>query len=380
MNSEEYLAKRYEIKAPEKGDSLQLYKFIVTSDMYDLDGNIEKTIKLILNYDKQSLLQIPDKISKVINKFEKKSENVCVLNDYLKVKYEKGHTNLYVNDQLFRKCKYLLLNIPEDNIEQYDNIKSIDDAEEQLSHELHANSGRRIKLGIDSKQEFIAHCSNLHAWVENDYNTQVLHRTMSFPILKKLVNAGDPKAKRVYKEEIAYRLEANEMNVITYLIDNGYLQDLTIEELEIILENMKPGIAKIFLQEYIDTNYYASEKERKLPSIFDPKIMAFVIIKDEIYLTSYKRNNFRFKDYKNPFRLKLLDKYSRTLLDGSIVDFGITWNKQKVLFKKANIIKASEYFTDKDSILVEIPRSKAPLKLYMKSENLAIYIYPKLMY
>ena len=99
-----------------------------------------------------------------------------------------------------------------------------------------------------------------------------------------------------------------------------------------------------------------------------------------MYLTSYERNNFTFKDYKKPFRLNVLDKYSRTLYNGSLVDFGITWNRQKVLFKKANILKAYEYFTDKDTILVEIPRSKAPLKLYMESENLAIYIYPKLMF
>lgn len=378
MKAEEYLAKDYEIKAPKEGDSLQLYKFIVNSDSYDLDGKIEKSIKLILNLDKKLLLQIPDEIRKIINEFENKFENVCVLNDYLKVKYENGQTKLYINDQYFRKCKYLLLNIPEDDIDQYDDIKSIDDAEDQLSHELHGNSGKRIQYGIDSKQEFIAHCSNLQAWVENDYNTQILHRTMSFPILKELVNAGDPKAKRVYKEEIAYRLEANEMNVVIYLIENGYLTDLTNEELEIILENIKPGIAKIVLQEFVNVNYRSLD--RKLPSNFDSKIMAFVIIPDEVYLTSYKRNNFRFKDYKNPFRLKVLDKYSRTLYNDSLVDFGIIWNQQKVLYKKDNIFKALEYFTEKDSILVEIPRSKAPLKLYLKSENLAIYIYPKLMY
>ena len=372
MKTEQYLAKDYEIKAPKKGDSLQLYNFILNSFIYDLEGNIEKKIKLILSIDKKSLLQISDEIRTVINEFESRLENVYILNDHLKLKYENGRTNIYIDDHHFHHCKYLLLNIPEDEIEDFDDIKSIDDAGERLSHELHGKLS-----GIDPKQEFIAHCSNLQAWVENDYNTQILHRTLAFPILKKLVEVGDPKAKRVYKEEIAYRLEANEMNVVVYLIKRHYLKDLSNDELEIILENMKPGIAKIILQEYFDVNYHSSE--RKLPTNFDTQKMAFVIIEDEVYLTSYERNNFTFKDYKKPFRLKVLDKYSRILYD-SLIDFGITWNKQKVLFKKANIIKAYEYFTDKDSILVEIPRSKAPLKLHIESENLAIYIYPKLMF
>lgn len=378
MKTEDYLAKNYKIKAPKKGDSLQLYNFILSSFIYDLNGVIEKKIKLILSIDKKILLQINDEIRKVINEFENRLENVYVLNKYLKLKYENGKTSIYIDNDYFHQCTYLLLNIPEDDIEEFDDIKSIDDAEGKLSHELHGHSNRKKNYGIDPKQEFIAHCSNMQAWVENDYNTQILHRTLAFPILKKLVEVGDPKAKRVFKEEIAYRLEANEMNVVIYLIERGDLKALSNDELEIILDNMKPGIAKIILQEYFDVNYHSSE--RKFPTDFDTKKMAFVIIEDEVYLTSYERNNFTFKDYKKPFRLKILDKYSRTLYNGSLVDFGITWNRQKVLFKKANILKAYEYFTDKDPILVEIPRSKAPLKLYMESENLAIYIYPKLMF
>lgn len=378
MKTEDYLAKNYEIKAPKKGDSLQLYNFILSSFIYDLNGVIEKEIKLILSIDKKSLLQINDKIRKVINEFENRLENIHVLNDYITLKFESGRTGIYIDNEYFHQCTYLLLNIPEDDIEEFDDIKSIDDAEGKLSHELHGHSSGKEKYGIDPKQEFIAHCSNMQAWVENDYNTQILHRTLAFPILKRLVEVGDPKAKRVFKEEIAYRLEANEMNVVIYLIERGDLKDLSNDELEIILENMKPGIAKIILQEYFDVNYHSSE--RKFPTDFDTQKMAYVIIEDEVYLTSYERNNFTFKDYKKPFRLEVLDKYSRTLYNGSLVDFGITWNRQKVLFKKANILKAYEYFTDKDTILVEIPRSKAPLKLYMESENLAIYIYPKLMF
>jgi len=259
-------------------------------------------------------------------------------------------------------------------------VKSIDDAEHKLSHELHGfhNKDKKgKKYGIDPKQEFIAHCSNMQAWVENDYNTQILHRTLAFPLLKKLVEVGDPKAKRAYKEELAYRLEANELNVVVYLIHGNYLKELSDDELEIIIENMKPGISKIILQAYLDKNL--TSPRSKLPNHFDSKKMALVIEDDEIYLTSYERNNFTYKDYKKPFRLKFLDKYSRTLYN-TLIDFGIIWNKYKILFKKLNILKAVDYFTDKENIKVEIPRSKAPLKLYVEKENLAIFIYPKLMF
>ncbi|KKM76737.1 hypothetical protein LCGC14_1377180 [marine sediment metagenome] len=330
----------------------------------------EKKLKLSLNLEKEDLLKFITELNKCINDYENSFENVFKLNDYLKLKYEDGSTGIYVDDDYFRQCAYLLLNIPVNEIEDFDEVKSIDDAEHKLSHELHAfhnKEKKEKKYHIDPKQEFIAHCSNMEAWVENDYNTQLLHRTIAFPLLKKLVEVGDPKAKRAYKEELAYRLESNELNVAIFLIKNRYLKDLDNDELEIIIDNMKPGIVKIILQ------------EENLKINFDNKKRALIIVPDEVYLTSYKRNSFTYRNYKKPFNLKFLDKYSRTLYN-TLIDFGIIWNKYKILFKKLNILKAVDYFTDKENIKVEIPRSKAPLKLYVEKENLAIFIYPKLMF
>jgi hypothetical protein len=340
----------------------------------DLNGILEKKIKLSLNLDKKALLKLVKDINKTIIEHENSFEDVYVLNKYLKLKYEDGKTNIYINDKYFRMCTYLLLNIPQEDVRDYDDIVSIDDAEEVLSHKLHGVSNPKIKsqnFNINPKEEFIAHCSNLQAWVENDYNTQILHRTLAFPILKELVNAGDPKAKRAYKEELAYRLEANELGVGIFLIQNGYLSDLTDDELEIIVDGLKPGIGKVFLQEYA--------KERKIPYNFKVKRLALEIEPNAVFLTSYERNKFTYNDYKKAFNLKLLGKYSRTLYD-SLIDFGLTWNEQKVLFKKTSILKAIDYFSNKEAVKVEIPRGKGPLKLYVKEENLAIYIYPKLMY
>ncbi len=377
MKIEEYTANDYEIKAPKRGDTLQLYKFILKGNIRSLEGMIERKIKLDLNIEKSKLLKIINQIKKTIDDYENISENVYVLNEYVKLKYENRTTQIYVKGKRFLQCIRLVLNIRTDKFQDYDQINSIDEAADVNKNKTIWRN--RIVVGpgarpdptqnhdITPEQEFIGHCSNMEAWVENDYNTQLLHRSIAFPLLKKLVAAGDPKAKRAYKEELAYRLESNELNVAIFLIKNRYLKDLDHDELEIIIDNMKPGIVKIILQENI------------MSINFDDKKMALIVVPYEVYLTSYKRNNFTYRDYKKPFNLKFLFKYSRVVYD-SLVDFGITWNGQKVLFKKSNILKASKYFTDKDVVKVEIPRSKAPLKLSVESENLAIYIYPKLLF
>ncbi|MHA1334131.1 MAG: hypothetical protein ACTSPW_00100 [Promethearchaeota archaeon] len=88
------------------------------------------------------------------------------------------------------------------------------------------------------QQEFIAHCLNIKTWVENDYNTSVLHSNISFPLLQALYLQGDPKAKRVFKNEIIRRIEEGELSVILFLIKKGYIDYLTDEEFEnLFLEN-----------------------------------------------------------------------------------------------------------------------------------------------
>ena len=106
------------------------------------------------------------------------------INDLITLKLEYNRTNIYINNERFRQCKYLLINIPSDKTYEFDEIDSIDKAEEFLDHSL-----ERINIGshqIDPKTEFWAHCSNLQAWYENDYDTRLLHRNIAFPLLNKL--------------------------------------------------------------------------------------------------------------------------------------------------------------------------------------------------
>ena len=152
------------------------------------------------------------------------------INYYLSLKLEHGHTQIYVKNKCFNTCKYLLFDLNLNELESYDKIKSIDD----LVVKEQQNSIR-----IKPHQEFWGHCSNLQAWYENNYDTRLLHRNLAFPLLNALSKAGDPKAKRVFKEEIAERFLTGTPNVMEFLLREGYLNYLNKEEYQSLLHEIK---------------------------------------------------------------------------------------------------------------------------------------------
>ena len=157
------------------------------------------------------------------------------VNDYLELRLENAHTIIYVGGRLFNQCKYLLLNVPTKNINDYVKIESIDEAAEKLDRSM--EEGRSHGYYISPETEFWGHSSNLQVWFENNYDTRILHRNLSFPLLKALVKVGDPLAKKVFKDEIALRLESGYPSVVMHLVNQGYLRYLNKEELNSILDN-----------------------------------------------------------------------------------------------------------------------------------------------
>lgn len=136
-------------------------------------------------------------------------------------------TNIYVQGKKFRQCMFLLLEIPIKEINSFDEITSIDEASELLdrSEETEDASEEQEENGyqkIPPETEFWGHCSNLQAWYENGYDTRLIHRNLAFPLLRELTDAGDPLAKRVFREEIAQRLESGFLPVISYLLLEHY--------------------------------------------------------------------------------------------------------------------------------------------------------------
>lgn len=99
------------------------------------------------------------------------------------------------------------------------------------SLELESDTANDEFLWIDPLTEFWAHCSNMEVWAEHDYDSRLLHSNLSFPLLKKLTELGDPIAKKRFKEEIGTRYFSGVESVRTFLEEEGYLEHLNKDEM-----------------------------------------------------------------------------------------------------------------------------------------------------
>lgn len=163
------------------------------------------------------------------------------VNNYITLKYEEGKTNVYVNGVFFNQCVKLIIRIPKHELTRLNEIDSVDEAEETVTPYLQKQSNE-----IPPDVEFWGHCSNLQVWVEHDYDTRLLHRTLAFPLLKKLTELGDSRARIRFKEEIIYRYSRGNSSVIYYLQNEGYLNYLGREELKFL-----------FKESLLNENWYA---------------------------------------------------------------------------------------------------------------------------
>ena len=160
------------------------------------------------------------------------------INEFLSLKLERSKTQIYVNDNRFLQCRRLVLNISKKDIPIYDEINSIDEAADLYQKHLYQNiiiespftRFLHEEHDITPEQEFWGHCSNLQAWYENDYDTRLLHSNLAFYLLKELVDAGDPIARKVFKNEVAERFESGYQNTIISIFDSKLLDYFTLEE------------------------------------------------------------------------------------------------------------------------------------------------------
>ncbi|MFX1593791.1 MAG: tetratricopeptide repeat protein [Promethearchaeota archaeon] len=209
------------------------------------------------------------------------------INEFLTLKLEKKTTNIYVNGKVFTHCKFLLINIPLEKVKEFDKIESIDEAAEKLDHELEYQP--KTKVNISPETEFWGHCSNLQAWVEYHYNPRLLHSNLAFPLLKKLTDAGDLIARKVFKQEVQSRFESFNPSTQQSLIKKGYLKYFNKEE--------KEEIFKLILDEKtwlnLGYNYLNANKiEKALHSFLRARNINPINLKTLfIILQIYARNN-----------------------------------------------------------------------------------------
>ncbi len=160
---------------------------------------------------------------------------IFIINEYLTLKFENGDTNIYVNGKLFNQCMYLFLSIPKEDIDSFDSIDSIDEAAELLDTSM--EQGEYDHTNIPLEAIFWGHCSNIQAWAEYNYDSRLLHSNIAFPLLRRLTEAGDPIAKKVFAEEIAKRVESGYLPVIVFLMRGEYFKYLPPDFINYLLDD-----------------------------------------------------------------------------------------------------------------------------------------------
>ncbi|MHA1326027.1 MAG: hypothetical protein ACTSRH_01790 [Promethearchaeota archaeon] len=229
------------------------------------------------------------------------------INEYLELRLESGQTKLYVNGEYFLTCLKLVVKFP---INPRKDIDSIDDLSEFEEYYY-----------LSPEEEFKGHCSNLQVWAEYDYDPRLLHSNLSFPLLKKLAEIGDPKAKKVLSKEIKERFKKGENLSIFY--EEKYF--------DLMLQRDKEDLIKDIL---IKEN---SENKRK---------------DDKYYLQIYELlssfiNDKRIKsDYKLMFLKEIQDDIKKLMMDKTCCEkflaaivYPFLLDLASFFFKKRDIIK-----------------------------------------
>lgn len=256
-----------------------------------------------------------------------------IINKFLDLRLEYDRTNIYVNNELFLQCKYLLIEIPISEIKSFDEISSINEVIDKLDKSLEVSEDKDKR--ISPEIQFWGHCSNLQAWYENNYNNCLMHSNLAFPLLKRLTEVGDLNAKNVFKEEIAKRFEEGQLNVIQCLLYNGYLDYLNEDEKEYVLNQLSAKLFKIMVNELKGFMNFSPLNYLKINNI-----MELVIFIDLKYNKSFLLHTFEKlpKDVKEKFANVVILHLNYK----EFKDFKISYGKFYIFFHR--ILK---YFYDR---------------------------------
>lgn len=173
------------------------------------------------------------------------------VNEHITLKLEDDKTFIYVGGEKFKHCMQLVLQIPLQDMDEYAEINSIDEAA-RLYKTIHNNEIKEAHNGLERfsenqdhsitpEQEFWGHCSNIQAWAENNYDTRLIHSNLALALLQKLIEVGDSRAIVVMKEEIAKYfmgwLETGKEEIINKIMHYKFIRYLNKGEWDSLLRS-----------------------------------------------------------------------------------------------------------------------------------------------
>mgnify|MGYP006283710741 FL=1 len=309
------------------------------------------------------------------------------VNKYITLKLENYETMIYVKNRRFNICKYLLLHIPISKMRDYDTIDSIDEAAETLDSSLEYPSEGQIK--IMPFTEFWGHCSNLQVWAENDYDSRLLHRNLAFPLLKKLADEGDPKANRVFKEEIAKRIINGNYTVFLYLLKQGYLSYLTESEIQFLLDDpdckffdnfvlslkegrtaFKKAIFDVFIKLYQINQEFLQITINKLQKKNQIRLLLFFSLNNKIDIVGFNSSGDYEENKRSSIIKTIIDKYLIKNLDFALSDenFVLKQTALRFLIKFYFFISKKRLYDIFSTLTPEVRRSIIELLIHDQFE------------
>ena len=234
-----------------------------------------------------------------------KADKIFKINNLVDLRLIQNKTYIYVDNLRFVQCFNVLLNIGEDISRAHESIKNMDQA-----NRLFKGRYGQWFAKISPEEEFMAHCSNIQAFFENQLNTDILHTDVAFPLLGELVNLGYKPAESVFSKEIVKRYNTGTRESRRFLILEGYLNYLNKEE--------KKELKKEKHLHPLEFYRVSKRRYREIDSILDEynKITQFnkkKLIK--IFEFEYRPSKFKEVEFKYPLSTLLdSDKINENLM------------------------------------------------------------------
>lgn len=296
------------------------------------------------------------------------------VNNYITLRLEENRTIIYVDGKPFVQCKSLLINIPIEDMSLFDEIESIDEAAEKLDRSFERN-----QVDIPPEVEFWGHCSNMQVWYEYNYDTRLLHYNLAFPLLKKLAEARDSLAKKVFKEEVLKRLEKGVDTVILFLLKSSYLDFFTKEELISIYESnivkfkssklILPFLRAFYIQnaDLFNDHYRKLVKELMLTENFTEKKKILehsdILSEEDLTYLLYELKAIEVEEDEKDIKFSVLNTIMSDLLFAYEANFNLSEIVRTLLYEEEqedilDIFNASKYPYEKLDFQADIVRRR----------------------
>lgn len=244
------------------------------------------------------------------------------VNEFISLKLVFSKILIYICDELFLTCQKVALSLAPSKFKEYSDFDDID----EIIDFYQSKYDPKGEVMITPEEEFWAHSSNMQAWVDNNYNTCILSKNLSFPILAELSKRKIPYYKILFKEELITRIRDGGIKTLLYFINENYLRYLSeedlfsgllsVEEADILrrISNLNP------YQYTLTTNLKDS---RRFPSLRDDDKIHFCVENNHVTELEIVTEQFSFSHQYHNVMLKIRNlNYLRELaIYDSIGDF-----------------------------------------------------------